>query len=113
MKQYNFKKEFNGLGNALGLIPESSKSNDNTFIMTDGNEKYTIRWEGSLQEGRAVVLNASSKTLVNEDINKMKHLMGYKSQTTLGNVKGLERINEDAKFNEILSKTKNLLSEGE
>lgn len=111
MKRLNFKKEFNGLGNALKLIPESYKTNNKIFEMTDGNESYRIRWEGS-NNGKPVVLVASDKNLVNEDIIRMKQLFGYKSQDTLGLVKGNERINENKVFGTILDKTKKLLSEG-
>ena len=113
MKRLVFKKEFNGVENALKLIPESYKIDNKTFQMTDGNEKYEIRWEGDINEGRAIVLSASDKNLVNEDMQKMKHLMGFKSQETLGNLKGSERINEDESFNNIWNKTKSLLSESE
>jgi hypothetical protein len=113
MKRLNFKKPFNGVGNALQLIPESYREDKKEFEMTDGNENYRIRWEGSLNEGRAVVLMASDKTLVNEDMNHMKHRMGYKSEDTLGTLKGSERINENDSFNDVFNKTKKLLSESE
>jgi hypothetical protein len=112
MKRLNFKKEFNGVGNALKMIPESYKVDNKVFEMADGNESYKIRWEGTLSEGRAIVLTAANKTMVNEDMQKMKHLMGYKSEKTLGLVKGNARINENAIFNDIYTKTKALL-EGE
>ena len=111
MKRLKFKKEFNGVGNALKLIPESYKVDSKIFEMTDGNENYRIRWEGSVNEGSAVVLMASDKTLVNEDMQKMKHLMGYKSQETLGTVRGKERINENASFMDVWNKTKKLMNE--
>lgn len=82
MKRLVFKKEFKGVENALKLIPESYKVDNKTFQMTDGNEKYEIRWEGDINEGRAIVLSASDKNLVNEDMQKMKHLMNFKSQDT-------------------------------
>jgi hypothetical protein len=41
----------------------------------------------------------------------MKHLMGYKSEDTLGLVKGGARIDENKKFNVVLDKTKKLLNE--
>lgn len=113
MKRLVFKNEFKGVENALKLIPESYKIDNKTFQMTDGNEKYEIRWEGDINEGRAIVLSASDKNLVNEDMQKMKHLMGFKSQETLGNLKGSERINEDESFNNIWNKTKDLLKESE
>ena len=109
MKRLNFKKEFNGVGNALKMIPEGYKVDNKVFEMTDGNESYTIRWEGTLSEGRATVLTASNKTMVNEDMQRMKHLMGYKSESTLGLVKGNARLNENAIFNDVLAKTKALL----
>lgn len=112
MKRLNFKKEFNGVGNALKMIPESYKVDNKVFEMADGNESYKIRWEGTLSEGRAIVLTAANKTMVNEDMQKMKHLMGYKSEKTLGIVKGNARLNENAIFNDIYTKTKALL-EGE
>jgi hypothetical protein len=49
--------------------------------------------------------------MVNEDMQKMKHLMGYKSQDTFGTLKGSERLTEDKKFSEIWNKTKSLLNE--
>jgi len=112
MKRLVFKKEFKGIENALNVIPESYKVNGKQFHMTDGNEKYEIKWEGSLTEGRAVVLKASDKNLMSEDMQKMKHLMGYSSKETLGTVKGSARLDENARFNDVLNKTKNLLSEG-
>lgn len=109
MKRLKFKKEFNGVGNALNMIPESYRTDNKQFEMTDGNETYTIRWEGTLSEGRAVVLTAADKKMVNEDMQKMKHLWGYKSQETLGLVKGNDRLNENAVFSNIWNKSKALL----
>ena len=113
MKRLVFKKEFKGVENALKLIPESYKIDNKTFQMTDGNENYEIRWEGNINEGKAIVIKASDKNLMNEDMNKMKHLMSFKSQDTLGTLKGNDRINEDESFNNIWNKTKDLLKESE
>ena len=112
MKRLKFKQEFKGVGNALKLIPESYRVDNKVFEMTDGVESYTMRWEGTLTEGRAIVLKASDKTLVNEDMQKMKHLMGYKSQDTLGTVKGKARIDENVIFSDIWKKSVALI-EGE
>jgi len=111
MKRLVFKKEFKGIETALKMIPESYKTDGKEFHMTDGNEKYEIKWEGNLTEGRAVVLKASDKNLMTEDMAKMKHLMGYSSKETLGTVRGAARLDENARFNDVLNKTKNLLSE--
>jgi len=109
MKRLKFKKEFNGVGNALKMIPESYRVDDKQFEMTDGNETYKIRWEGNLTEGRAVVLMASDKRMVNEDMSHMKHLMGYKSSETLGLVKGKSRLDENTAFGDVFNKSKMLL----
>ena len=113
MKRLKFKKEFNGVGNALKLIPESYRVDNKVFEMTDGNESYKVRWEGSLTEGAAVVLTASDKKMVNEDMDRMKALFNYKSQDTLGLLKGKARVDENASFRNIWDKTKQLLGEAE
>jgi hypothetical protein len=95
MKRIKFKTPFNGVGNALKLIPESFRVDEKRFELTDGNESYEIKWVGSMNEGKAVVLKANSKDLMNEDFSKIKHLMGYNSKTTLGNLDGKERMNEN------------------
>lgn len=95
MKRIKFKKPFNGVGNALKLIPEAFRVDNKQFEMTDGDESYKVKWVGSLQEGRAVVLEANSKDLMNEDFSKIKHLMNYKAQNTLGLLNSQERVNEN------------------
>lgn len=94
MKRIKFKKPFNGVGNALKLIPESFKIDSKQFEMTDGDESYTIQWSGSLSEGKALVLKANSTKLMNEDFAKIKHLMSYKPENTLGTLTAQERVNE-------------------
>lgn len=113
MKRLKFKKEFNGVGNALKMIPESYRVNNKEFEMTDGNESYTIRWEGTLTEGKATILKAANKTMINEDMQRMKALMGYKSSETLGGSKKVNRLTENAIFSDILGKTRRLLGESE
>ncbi len=113
MKRLKFKKEFNGVGNALKLIPESYRINKKEFEMTDGIEAYKIRWEGTLNEGRAIILTATDKNLVTEDIARMKALYKYKSEDTLGLMKGKDRITENSSFSDIYNKTKRLLGESE
>jgi hypothetical protein len=113
MKRLRFKNEFKGLGNALKLIPEAYKVDSKVFEMTDGNETYKIRWEGGLSEGKAVILTAADKKLVNEDITRMKQLFGYKSQDTLGLVKGNARLDENKAFSDVWAKTRALMTESE
>ena len=113
MKRLRFKTPFGGSQNAVKLIPEHFKVDNKVFEMTDGKESYKVRWEGNLNEGKAVLLQATDKSLVKEDIDKMKHLMNYKSEDTLGSLKGKARINEDTSFRAMLNKTKALMTEGD
>jgi hypothetical protein len=111
MKRLKFKKPFNGMDNAKKLIPESYKVDGNEFEMTDGNETYRVKWSSLINEG--IVLTSSNKGQINEDMGKMKHLMGFKSQETLGTVKGADRLDENKKFGDVLDKTKKLINESE
>lgn len=109
MKRLKFKKPFNGMDNAKKLIPESYKVDGNEFEITDGNETYRVKWSSSINEG--IVLTSSNKARINEDMSKIKHLMGFKSQETLGTVKGAARLDENKKFGDVLDKTKKLINE--
>jgi len=98
MKRIKFKSPLNGVGNALKLIPEAFRVDNKEFEMTDGNETYRMKWKGTLAEGKATVLSADSKDLVNEDFSKIKHLMGYKAEDTLGTPSATDRINENKRL---------------
>jgi hypothetical protein len=111
MKRLRFKNPFNGMNNAIKVIPESYRVDAKVFEITDGNETYKVRWDGSLTEGKAIVLQASNQQFVNEDVAKIKHLMGYNSESTLGTIKGKDRLLEDTKFKEISDKMKVLTEE--
>jgi hypothetical protein len=95
MKRIKFKKPFDGVGNAIKLIPEAFRVNERVFELTDGNEKYKVKWEGSLTEGKAIILEASDKNMVNEAYNKIKYLMNYNSEDTLGALDGKARVQEN------------------
>ena len=95
MKRLKFKKPFNGVGNALKLIPESFRVDNKKFEMTDGLESYKMEWKGSLTEGKAKVIEANSTDLMNEGFSKIKYLMGYKSENTLGSLDSNARVNEN------------------
>lgn len=113
MKKLTFKKEFNSMDNALSRIPEKQKINENVFVMTDGNETYKVRWEGTVTEGEAIVLEGSNQEAINEDIAKIKHLMGYNSKDELGVLKGQERIDENAMFSKVWDMTAGIITEEE
>jgi len=103
MKRVTFKTELKDLKDALSRIPEVLKEDQKVFELTDGNKTFKVRWEGTLTEGSGVGLMGKNDKLINEEKNHMKHLMGYKSEDTLGRVKGQKRVDENAKFNELVS----------
>ena len=113
MKRLTFKKEFTDVENAVSRFPAKFKEDGTIVEMTDKSSTYKVRWEGTLTEGKAVVLISADQKAINEDMKHMKHLMGYKSEDTLGTVKGAQRIEENAKFSDIWNKTKELIKESD
>ena len=101
IKRLTFKNQIGGLNNAKAIIPESYKVDKKVFEVTDGNENYRFRWEGD-NTGEAVALKSSVKTEVNEDMEHMKHLMGFKSD--LGRLNPVERLNENDQFKKLFNK---------
>lgn len=106
MKRVKYKKAFKSLDEALTKVPNVLKENNNVFEMTDGNKTIKVRWEGNLTEGVAVPLAESDDKLINEDIAKMKSLMGYASEKTIGTPTATNRMNENANFKQLLGKVK-------
>ena len=109
MKRLNFKNEFTSVEEVKELIPENYKVDDHTFLMTDGNQTYKMRWDESLNE--ATVLNFKSSSLINENVRKMKQLYDFE----YGDVnKKTNNYNEETKtFKNLMEsvKNKNLLSD--
>ena len=95
-KRITFKKPFDGVANALHLIPEAFKVESKTFELTDGNEKYLVEWK----DGRAMVLEASDKNMISEDYSKMKHLMGFKVGSDSGTPDAKSRVSENKRLKE-------------
>lgn len=113
MKRLRFKKPFNGVDNARKMIPESYKIDNAKFEMTDGNERYKVRWEGDKKNGKPVILEGENRQKVNEDTKRMKNLMGYDPKERFENpIKGEKKVEEShGKFNEMLDKTKKVIEE--
>ena len=59
-------------------LPSRLRVDETVFTITDGENSYKLMWEGS-SDGEAVITNQKNKNLVNEDMEKMKHLWGFKS----------------------------------
>ena len=109
MKRLNFKNKFTTNEDMLQLIPENYKTDDHTFLMTDGNKTYKVRWDKDIKEG--TILGYKNKEQINEDIHKMKKLYNYDYSDSMG--KSNDYTTETAKLKTLLEsvKGKNLLGE--
>jgi hypothetical protein len=109
MKRLNFKKAFTTEYEMKKLIPENYKIEGNTFLMTDGNKIYKVRWDDTLKEG--TILGYKNKSQINEDVTKMKKLFNYQYSDSMGKSNGY--ATETAKLKTLLEsvKDKNLLGE--
>jgi hypothetical protein len=102
MKRLNFKNEFKSELDMKKLIPEHYKYDGHVFLMTDGNETYKVRWDDSLNEG--TVLSYNNKSMINEDLNKMKKLFNYKYSDSMGKTNNYGE--ETNTFNKLFESTK-------
>ena len=59
-------------------VPSRVKVDETTFAITDGENTYKLIWEGDIETGEPVITNFKNNQLVNEDIEKMKYLWGFK-----------------------------------
>jgi len=82
MKRLNFKNEFKSDEHMKGLIPENYKNDGHTFLMSDGNQLYKVRWDNNINE--ATILNFKDKNMIVENRNKMKKLYNYKYSDSMG-----------------------------
>lgn len=95
MKRLKFNKIFNGVDNALKLIPENYKVDGKKFQMTDGIETITIKWDGNLFEGSPIVVSAENSKLIAESKSRIKDLMTFNSKAKLGTPNKEQRSQED------------------
>lgn len=109
MKRLNFKTEFTSVEEVKELIPENYKVDDHTFLMTDGNQTFKMRWDETLNE--ATILNFKNKKSINENVNKMKKLYDFKYGDV--NTKTNDYTEETKVFKNLMEsvKDKNLLSD--
>ena len=109
MKRLNFKNAFTTEYEMKQLIPENYKTDDHTFLMSDGNQTYKVRWDDTLKEG--TILGYKNKSQINEDIDKMKKLYNYEYSDSMG--KTNDYGTETTKLKTLLEsvKGKNLLED--
>jgi hypothetical protein len=98
MKRLNFKNEFKSHNDIKGLIPENYKFDGHTFLMTDGNQTYKVRWDDKLNEG--TILQYENKQKINEDKERINKLFNFKSSDTVKKTNSY--INETVEFKNMM-----------
>jgi len=111
MKRLNFKNEFKSDSDMVGLIPENYKKDGNTFLMTDGNKLYKVRWDNTLNE--ATILNFKDKSMIVENRNKMKKLYNYKYSDSMGKTNDYVTESQMMRNMMVMVKDKSFINEQE
>lgn len=98
LKTVRFKKTaFLTEEHMISKIPDEMKTEGNVFKMTDKNENtYIVEWKKDIYKNNsnAVILEHINNKAVNEELDKMRALYGYKHSTNYSKTTGEERINE-------------------
>lgn len=84
-------------------VPSRIKIDETTFAITDGENTYKLIWEGDIESGEPVITNFKNNQLVNEDVEKMKHLWGFKSKED----KKIVKEEADETFKKMFRQVKN------
>jgi translation elongation factor EF-1beta len=79
-------------------LPNRVKIDESEFAITDGENYYKLIWEGSTEDGEAVIMREKNTKLVNESIDKMKDLWSFKSSDKMTTKKNIKEGNEDVFF---------------
>jgi hypothetical protein len=86
-------------------LPSRVKMDETIFAVTDGENYYRLIWEGN-EDGEAVITHEKNTKIVSENIEKMKHLWGFKSEDKLSTKKNIKEGNEDV-FYKMMNKVRN------
>ena len=87
-------------------LPSRVKIDETIFAITDGENTYKLIWEGNEHDGEAVIKNFKNNQMVNEDIQKMKHLWGFNTKEKYETKKNITENSDDA-FKRIFKIVKN------
>ena len=108
VKTAYFKKTtFLTEGHMMSRIPDEFKVEENVFRMKDktGNE-YLLEWKN----GKAEIIAHSNKQGMNESIDRMKALMGYKASDYYKNTTASSRLSEENEaFTDTLDKARKII----
>lgn len=110
MKKLNFKRtKFLSEKHMLSRIPDEYKVNGNKFIMQDSDEnEYLIEWVVSDKYlySEAKILSHTNKRKLNEDMDKINKLIGYKSSDYFETTNPQMRLNENYQFGKMINNIK-------
>lgn len=88
----------------LSKVPDEFKVEGKKFIMKDSSDnEYLVEWTSK----KPNVTKRLNKTLVNEEMNRIKSLYEYKSNESISNAKS--RIKENTEFSDMLNKARKLM----
>ena len=98
--------QFLSEGHMLSKVPDEFKVEGKRFIMKDtADNEYLVEWT----DKKPNVTKKFNKTLVNEEMNRIKSLYGYKSKDYFTTTNSQSRMNESKEFSDMLNKARKLM----
>ena len=98
--------QFLSEGHMLSKVPDEFKVEGKTFIMKDSsNNEYLVEWTAD----KPNVTKRLNKTVVNEEMNRIKALYNYKSKDYFNSTTPKSRVNENKEFSDVLGRARQLM----
>jgi hypothetical protein len=98
--------QFLSEGHMLSKVPDELKVEGKRFIMKDtADNEYLVEWTNKEPN----VTKKINKTQVNEEMNRIKSLYGYKSKDYFTATNSKSRMNENKEFSDMLNKARKLM----
>lgn len=98
--------QFLSEGHMLSKVPDELKVEGKRFIMKDtADNEYLVEWT----DKKPNVTKKINKTQVNEEMNRIKALYGYKSKDYFTTTNSQSRMNENKEFSDVLNKARKLM----
>jgi hypothetical protein len=98
--------QFLSEGHMLSKVPDELKVEGKKFIMKDtADNEYLVEWTAK----KPNVTKRLNKTQVNEEMNRIKSLYGYKSKDYFTTTNSQSRMNENKEFSDMLNKARKLM----
>ena len=98
--------QFLSEGHMLSKVPDELKVEGKKFIMKDtADNEYLVEWTAK----KPNVTKKINKTQVNEEMNRIKALYGYKSKDYFTTTNSQTRMNENKEFSDMINKARKLM----